>query len=144
MPIFQLFSALSARSGRLTDEPERLMLGGLMSEDLRNEVCEIVGERLRTARENAGLTQQELGEAIGVAGKGAAVEISRYERGFRLPRVDRLYVLADALNVEPHSLLGPATRVPNPRKASKKKKAPKKRKRKKAPKKSTRKKKKKA
>jgi len=57
---------------------------------------------IRELRKGAGLTQDELAERIGCAQS----EVSRMERGQRSLTVDRLLRLAQALNVEPASLLG--------------------------------------
>lgn len=58
------------------------------------------GRVLKALREAAGLTQAELAEAAGYSGSGAAVAVSRIERGEVLPPPRRLDALADALSVE--------------------------------------------
>jgi transcriptional regulator with XRE-family HTH domain len=50
-----------------------------------------VGGRLRTARRSAGLTQKELGEALGVE----AITVSRWERGVTTPSLPRLRRIAE-------------------------------------------------
>ena len=58
------------------------------------------GERIRAAREAAGLTQQQLGEAVGLVPTSAQPHVSSWERGDRpIPR-KRLKAAAEALQVE--------------------------------------------
>ena len=59
-----------------------------------------IGERIREFRKQAGLTQKELGERMGVSN----VNIGQYERGLRNPRLPQLKKIADALNI-PFDLL---------------------------------------
>jgi transcriptional regulator with XRE-family HTH domain len=59
------------------------------------------GRNLRRAREQAGLTQEEVAERSGVH----STEISRMERGMRDPRVSTLERLAKALEISPGDLL---------------------------------------
>ena len=61
----------------------------------------ILGERIRAARKKKGLTQTELGNAVGVEIK----TIHRWEKGERTPRVEELKRLAQALNVNINELL---------------------------------------
>ncbi len=51
--------------------------------------------RLRELRERAGLTQQQLGERVGVTWEA----VSRWERGAREPSWSNVLALADALSV---------------------------------------------
>jgi HTH-type transcriptional regulator, cell division transcriptional repressor len=60
-----------------------------------------VGERLKQARENAVISQAELGARSGV---GEAT-VNRIERGHVQPRYVTVRRLAEALNVEPRWLL---------------------------------------
>ncbi len=53
------------------------------------------GERIRNARKNAKLTQKTLGEALGVSPQ----MIAQYENGDRLPKVETLQRIANALNI---------------------------------------------
>lgn len=64
-----------------------------------------IGERIKAAREQAGITQVELGEKIGVSG----VAIMRYEKNARQPRIEQLQAIAAALDVSPFYLLGDET-----------------------------------
>lgn len=59
-------------------------------------------DRLRELRTEKGLTQQELGDAIGLHG----MSISGYERGVKKPSFEALDGLADVLNVSIDYLLG--------------------------------------
>lgn len=61
-----------------------------------------IGERIRTYREKNGLSQQQLGEKIGVSNN----RISNWEQGFNRPNADILAALCTALNVSPSLLLG--------------------------------------
>lgn len=54
-----------------------------------------IGFRVKQARENANLTQEKLAEKAGVS----TSFISRLENGNALPSLDRLYMLADVLDV---------------------------------------------
>lgn len=60
-----------------------------------------IGQRIKTARERAGITQVELGEKVGVSG----VAIMRYEKDTRQPRMDLIYKIASALEVSIADLL---------------------------------------
>ena len=61
-----------------------------------------IGERIKVARERAGITQVELGEKIGVSG----VAVMRYEKHTRQPRLEQIYAIADALNIPVEEILG--------------------------------------
>lgn len=87
---------------------------------VRNEICSAVGARIRHYRENAAMTQIQLGERLGLKDPSARVEIYRYEEGKRLPSLERLYALAHALDIPPSSLIDDGVRANNP-----KRKAPK-------------------
>ena len=64
--------------------------------------CIPLGERVKSVREAAGLTQEELGAKLGVTGD----TIKRYETGQWELKVDTLYKIADALEIEIQRLLG--------------------------------------
>ena len=59
------------------------------------------GERVRSARDAAGWTQEDLAHATGLA----VVQISRIERGVREVRLTTILRLVEALGVEPNELL---------------------------------------
>lgn len=63
---------------------------------------ETIGERIKIAREAAGMTQEQLGKMLGVAG----VSVMRYEKNTRQPRMERLREIADVLGVTVGYLLG--------------------------------------
>lgn len=54
-----------------------------------------IGERLRALRKEAGLTQKELGEKLGVS----ASMIGQYETNLRNPKFETLEKICDVLNV---------------------------------------------
>ncbi|MFF4060623.1 helix-turn-helix domain-containing protein [Streptomyces sp. NPDC001668] len=56
-----------------------------------------VGARIRAARHHAGLTQLQLGNRVGRDHR----TIQRWEYGQRVPSLDDLLLLADALGVQP-------------------------------------------
>lgn len=61
----------------------------------------VFGKRLRELRKEKGLTQQQLGDIVGVT----KVSICCYENGTRTPTLETLIDLADALNTKLTSLL---------------------------------------
>ena len=69
---------------------------------------ETTGDRIKTARESRGLTQEQLGEKIGVTG----VTIMRYEKEQREPSYKQLQKIADALHVNWLYFLGNPTNEP--------------------------------
>lgn len=62
----------------------------------------MVGKRVRELRIKRGLSQQDLGLAIGVT----KVSICGYEKGTRLPNLEKLVKLADILETTTDYLLG--------------------------------------
>lgn len=74
------------------------------------KVLAAVGARLQVIREQRGLTQQELAEAVGI---GTTV-LSRYETGSRGPSLSTMALAADALGVEFADLLAIDRPVPEP------------------------------
>lgn len=61
-----------------------------------------IGDRIRALREERGIRQTDLAEAIGVA----LTTISGYELGTRTPRIDVLTKIAEYFGVTPNYLLG--------------------------------------
>ena len=59
------------------------------------------GERLRTARKNADLSQVELGQLLGVAN----TTISNWEKDISEPSLDMIEKLCGALNVSPNTII---------------------------------------
>ena len=64
-----------------------------------------IGEKIRKAREEAHLTQEELGKKIGVTAMG----ISYMEKGQRKIKIDDIVKIAEQLDVEKSYLLEPVT-----------------------------------
>ena len=62
----------------------------------------VFGKRLKEIRKKAHITQQQLGEMVGVT----KVSICCYENGTRTPTLETLIDLADNLNVHLNYLLG--------------------------------------
>lgn len=60
------------------------------------------GERIKAAREAANLTQEQLGEKLGVTG----VTIMRYEKNQRQPRIEQLGKIAKALDISVSEMMG--------------------------------------
>lgn len=62
----------------------------------------MIGKRIKELRIEKGLSQQELGQAIGVT----KVSICGYENGSRIPNLEKLVKLADVLETKTDYLLG--------------------------------------
>lgn len=60
-----------------------------------------IGNRIRRARQDKGLTQSELAEAMGTS----MAVISRYESGKRVPSAKTIVAVASALDISPLSLV---------------------------------------
>ncbi len=60
------------------------------------------GERIKVARESAGLTQEQLGKKLGITG----VTIMRYEKNQRQPRLEQLGRIALALGTTVYEMMG--------------------------------------
>lgn len=67
----------------------------------------LIGENIRAARENFGLTQLALAHKIGYKGEDAGAHICRLELGLHEPRVTTLRKIATALRTTVAALLGP-------------------------------------
>ena len=61
-----------------------------------------IGERLKEARINKKLSQQQLGDLMGVS----KVSVCGYEKGNRTPNINNFLQLIDILEVSPDYLLG--------------------------------------
>ena len=68
-----------------------------------------IGERLRTLRKEAGLTQKELGEKLGVS----ASMIGQYETNLRKPKIETLEKIAAVLNISISELVDLSTLSPS-------------------------------
>jgi transcriptional regulator with XRE-family HTH domain len=64
-------------------------------------LAEQFGDNLRLVRERRGYTQRRLAELSGKF----RTDISDIERGRKLPRLDTIVLLAEAMNVEPSILV---------------------------------------
>ena len=61
-----------------------------------------IGERIRSIRKEKGLTQKELGEALG---KRSQQQIGQWETGKANPKLETIEKIATALNVSVYELL---------------------------------------
>ena len=61
----------------------------------------VIGQRIRTAREAARITQEELGRAVGCTAK----HIGAIERGIKTPRLDTFIIIANTVKVSSDYLL---------------------------------------
>lgn len=58
-----------------------------------------IGDKIKKIRTFRGMTQKELGLAIGFEEKGADNRIAQYETNYRIPKTELLRQIAQALNV---------------------------------------------
>lgn len=63
-----------------------------------------IGERIRRIRMKRGMTQKELGLALGFPENSADVRIAQYESGKRKPKEDVILQLAAVLRVDPRAI----------------------------------------
>jgi transcriptional regulator with XRE-family HTH domain len=84
--------------GKVSPRKKQSMLGRLF------------GPRLRTLREERGLTQAELARRI----HATVPQVSGYERGQALPAAETLVTMASVLGVDFNTLLGVDTSLPQP------------------------------
>lgn len=84
-----------------------------MTETIKNQFdMQITSSKIRKRREELNLSQQQLAEIAGISSES----VSRYERAnYRIPKIDILGVLADALQCEPDYLLG---RIKHPQRST--------------------------
>lgn len=64
----------------------------------------IIGDRIKQFRNRKGLTQKELGEAIGFESRTADVRIAQYEKGTRKPKKKYTDRMAEVLDVNREAL----------------------------------------
>lgn len=69
----------------------------------KEEIAIIIGENIKQYRLQKGWTQQELGSKIGMS-KNA---IGNYEKGFRSPKKDTMFDLANSFNISINDLFPP-------------------------------------
>ena len=66
-----------------------------------------LGKRIRFFRNLRGMTQQQLGVALGFSEQTAHVRIAQYETNEKKPKEKTLNAIADILNIHPQALLAP-------------------------------------
>lgn len=66
-----------------------------------------IGKRIRHFRMLRGMTQKELGVAVGLEADKAANRITQYELDYRRPKDSLLNKIAEALNISPAALTVP-------------------------------------
>ena len=76
----------------------------------KEEIAIIIGENIKQYRLQNGWTQQELGAKIGIS-KNA---IGNYEKGFRSPKKDTMFDLANVFNVSIDDLFPPIQKDSSP------------------------------
>lgn len=62
----------------------------------------IIGNRIKEARKNKGLSQQQLGDLLGVS----KVSVCGYETGTRIPTMENFLQLVEILDLTPDYILG--------------------------------------
>lgn len=66
-----------------------------------------VGKRIRFFRKLRGMTQKELGKAVGFSSRTASIRITQYECGARTPKPELMKQISDALGVSEDALTTP-------------------------------------
>lgn len=66
-----------------------------------------IGDRIKRIRNMRGMTQKELGLAVGFDEKTADVRIAQYESNTRTPKEDMLWSISEALNVNYRAIYEP-------------------------------------
>lgn len=66
-----------------------------------------IGKRIRFIRQCRGMTQKQLGLALGFPENSADVRIAQYESGKRKPKDDLITQLAKILHVDPQAIATP-------------------------------------
>ncbi|MFL7984815.1 helix-turn-helix domain-containing protein [Xanthomonas vasicola] len=75
------------------------------------ELLRLFATRLKARRQAMGLTQQDLGEALGLEGRIAQSRISRYEIELHTPDLKTAYELAEVLGVSLSALVAESDRL---------------------------------
>ncbi|WP_080932428.1 helix-turn-helix domain-containing protein [Xanthomonas albilineans] len=75
------------------------------------EILSLFAARLKARRQAVGLTQQELGAALGLEGRIAQSRISRYEIELHAPDLKTAYELSEALGVSLSALVAETDRL---------------------------------
>ena len=68
-----------------------------------------VGEKIKYIRTFRGMTQQQLGVAIGLSAKGADNRMAQYETNYRVPKKDMLEDISEALDVNSLNFISPVS-----------------------------------
>jgi len=68
-----------------------------------------IGDKIKTVRMRRGMTQKELGLALGFPQKSADIRIAQYEAGTRVPKEKLILKIAETLEVNPSYLTAPAS-----------------------------------
>ena len=66
-----------------------------------------LGEKLKRIRTFRGMTQKDLGVAVGFDEKGADNRIAQYETNYRIPKEELLKKMAEVLRVSPYNFYEP-------------------------------------
>jgi transcriptional regulator with XRE-family HTH domain len=83
-------------------------MGKVSPRKKRPMLARLFGPRLRTLREERGLTQADLAHRI----HATVPQVSRYERGQALPAAETLVTMAGVLSIDFNTLLGVDTSLP--------------------------------
>lgn len=73
------------------------------ADDMEGTSAERIGARIREIREAKGISQTDLGRAVGLNGD----RMQKYEKGYRKPKPELLKQIANALGVSTYALLDP-------------------------------------
>ena len=79
-----------------------LILKGVSCLSISESLAAVIARNIKKARLNAGLTQDQLAKKMGISKN----TISGYENGVSMPKVEFLYPLMDALNVDANYIYG--------------------------------------
>lgn len=63
---------------------------------------EKLGQKLKEARKRKGYTQKQLADKVGLA----EITIRQYEADKYIPKIDKIKIIAEALNMTPYELIG--------------------------------------
>ena len=66
-----------------------------------------IGERIKRIRTLRGMTQKDLGIALGFPERSADVRVAQYESGSRTPKEDVIQEMAKVLKVKPKAIADP-------------------------------------
>ena len=66
-----------------------------------------IGERIKRVRTLRGMTQKDLGIALGFPERSADVRVAQYESGSRTPKEDVIQEMAKVLKVKPKAIADP-------------------------------------